>query len=231
MPDNFNDIPFLSKLSHELKTPIHGISSLARYLTENWEKADDETKKEFLESILEASHGLEDLVSSALKYGEVSNDIKFNFSKNDIIAVTKKSVSKCKKLNIHKPINIHFNANVTSADSNLDPIWYGQLVSNLVLNAINYSEEDTTVDVSLVVDQKNKSWSVAVKDQGIGIKESEIDTIFSPFKRGSNVVSSTSGSGLGLAIAQEIVNAHGGSIEALNNKDKGATIKFTIPIK
>ncbi len=71
------------------------------------------------------------------------------------------------------------------------------------------------------------SVKIEITDQGIGIPKGEESKIFERFYRSSNV--NTGGTGLGLSIVKEVLSLHGGDIEAMNNVDKGASFKVTLP--
>ena len=97
-----------------------------------------------------------------------------------------------------------------------------------MFNAINYSINGI-ITVTLV--QNSKECIISIQDEGIGILNEELDSIFTPFNRGSNKDNTGDGTGLGLTICREIVEAHNGYIKAFNNDGVGATVEFLIPIK
>ncbi len=84
------------------------------------------------------------------------------------------------------------------------------------------------ITVSLA--QKGPDMVVAVRDQGIGIPEEELDAIFDKFVQSSHTTNGAGGTGLGLAICHEMVTAHGGRIWAENGLEGGAVLTFTIPL-
>ena len=143
------------------------------------------------------------------------------------------SIEKFKNLHAkNSNINIELECSMDQFFANVDEFWYRQLLTNLISNSINYSDNDSsTITIKLALEQADKcnKCIVSVKDQGIGIPESELKTIFEPFTRGSKKNNYSKGTGLGLTICKEIVETHGGTILALNNSDVGTTIKFDIP--
>ena len=74
-----------------------------------------------------------------------------------------------------------------------------------------------------------KKLVISVIDDGLGVPLNDLDTIFDPFKQGSNIDKSLRGSGLGLTICKEIFTAHGGAIWVKNNDTSGTNISFSLP--
>ena len=92
----------------------------------------------------------------------------------------------------------------------------------MLANAVKFSATDTTVDVSV---DGNR---ITVSDRGPGILEADLDRIFDKFYR-SPTVQTIEGSGLGLAFVAEVVQAHGGTVHAMNRDGGGTTITLDIP--
>ena len=225
-------VSILSKLSHELKTPIHGISGISSYLLDNWSNLSDSDKKKYLSSVVEASSQLTSLLSSMLTNSSDKDEIELNFEKIDLIETIKYAVEKSRNLNFTKnEITIGFETKDKECYTIADKFWITQLLSNLISNAVNYSDQGKiTISAQLVKIDSIDSCLISVKDEGIGIAKKALNTIFDPFNRGS-IGQEIKGDGLGLTICREIVEAHDGKIFASNNPDIGSTIEFFIPIK
>jgi signal transduction histidine kinase len=225
-------VSILSKLSHELKTPIHGISGISSYLLDNWSNLSDSDKKKYLSSLVEASSHLTSLLNSMLTNSSDKDEIEFNFEKIDLIETIKYAVEKSRNLNFTKnKITIDFETKDKECYTIADKFWITQLLSNLISNAVNYSDQGKiTISAQLVKIDSIDSCLISVKDEGIGIAKEALNTIFDPFNRGS-IGQEIKGDGLGLTICREIVEAHDGKIFASNNPDIGSTIEFFIPIK
>jgi len=104
-----------------------------------------------------------------------------------------------------------------------------QLLTNLISNAIKYSKEGCTVWVRMC--QRGGCVEIEVADEGIGIGEAEMDSIFEEFHRSPNAREFTSdGTGLGLSIVKSIVEAHRGSIAVRSRKGEGTTFTIRLPI-
>jgi len=106
-------------------------------------------------------------------------------------------------------------------------------IENVVRNAIRYTREDTTVELSIEKNQEKKGWiTIKIKDFGPGIADDLLERIFEPFVRVSEARERKSGGyGLGLAIASSAINVHGGNIVACNDATGGLGIKINLPAK
>jgi two-component system sensor histidine kinase SenX3 len=99
---------------------------------------------------------------------------------------------------------------------------------NLIENAINYSPEKTKVSISVESDER--TISVIVKDQGIGIPESDLERIFERFYRVDPARSrETGGTGLGLSIVKHVASIHGGEISVWSKPGEGSSFTMTFP--
>lgn len=118
-----------------------------------------------------------------------------------------------------------------SETDRLDGQWdcdrLGQVLSNLVRNAVNYSPEGGAIRVTLAT--ADGLAQVSVSDQGVGIAPEDIPHLFKPYARLERT-REIKGTGLGLVISKAIVEAHGGSMEVRSQLGKGSTFAFTLPL-
>lgn len=99
---------------------------------------------------------------------------------------------------------------------------------NVIRNAVKYTRENTTVEVKIERRAAPDRLIVTVADRGPGIPESDLQAVFEPFFRGETGVA-TAGFGLGLAIARRAIEAHGGSVRALNRPGGGLRVEIALP--
>ena len=113
----------------------------------------------------------------------------------------------------------------------VDKFWLGHLVSNLITNAVNHCNMGV-IEISADMFKKGDIdyFQLIVSDEGSGIPENELDSIFLPLIRGSHTMGKMDGSGIGLAIVREVAEAHGGAVFASNNPRGGASFEFVIPL-
>ncbi|HEV8084669.1 MAG TPA: ATP-binding protein, partial [Chitinophagaceae bacterium] len=105
-----------------------------------------------------------------------------------------------------------------------------QVFQNLVGNALKYSKEESSVQISISLQEQEKYWQFAVTDNGIGIPQVFFEKIFVIFQRLHNR-EKYSGTGIGLAITKKIVESLNGKIWVESEENKGSTFYFTIPKK
>jgi two-component system OmpR family sensor kinase len=102
-------------------------------------------------------------------------------------------------------------------------------IENVVRNAVKHTSDGTQINVDGHLDNRKSCFVLSVLDEGPGVPEAELETIFEPFFRGRST-KGTDGHGLGLAIARRIVEAYGGTIHASNRTNKGLCIEIMLPI-
>jgi two-component system sensor histidine kinase CpxA len=112
-----------------------------------------------------------------------------------------------------------------------DPALLHSAIENVVRNAVRYTAEGTTVDVSVAGDDARGQAVIRVRDHGPGVEQAILSKIFEPFFRASDARDRASGGyGLGLAIAKRAVELYGGSIEAANAATGGLEVIIRLPL-
>jgi heavy metal sensor kinase len=219
---------FIADASHELRTPLSIMLSDIETALKNLENP-AKTKETLNNSVLEIERMariVDDLHLLA------RNDLgQINVNKKDIRLddVLMATVSRCQVLASKKKIKIEINR--------IDIIeYYGdeelliRAFSNLIYNAIKYSDENAKVELNLYKKESLAYFSVI--DQGLGIPEKDVAKIFDRFYRvDSSRSRETGGSGLGLSIAKWICEIHSGTIKVFSKMGKGSTFTIELPIK
>jgi signal transduction histidine kinase len=106
-----------------------------------------------------------------------------------------------------------------------------RIVANLVSNAVKYSPRGGEITITVETEERDgQDWAIlVVRDHGIGIPPAEIERIFEPYYRGSNIAGTVSGSGIGLAGTRNIVEQHGGHI-AVESEVGDTTFTVSLPL-
>jgi two-component system sensor histidine kinase ChiS len=229
---------FLNNISHEVRTPIQGVTAISQGLVEHWSSFDENRRYDLAKEIARNSDRLFSLVNSLLDLSQFeATKMTFNLQPNDLEVIVAEIIEECKPLWTGKGLEVGLiKAKGINTITNFDPIKIGQVVRNLLANAIKFTSEGKIIinlsesTAKYVDGRKAKGLLCSVKDEGIGVPEEELEEIFNPFTQSSRTKTGAGGTGLGLAICHEIIRAHNGKVWVENNKsEKGATFKFIIP--
>jgi two-component system, OmpR family, sensor histidine kinase SenX3 len=218
---------FVANISHELKTPIGGISILAEAISEGSD--DPEMVKNFSDRMKIEAARLSHLVQEIIDLSRIQDQ---NTTQNSQIVslkhVIEEAIYQSKVRAEKRQVEINF---VCEEDIEFfgDRKQLVMAISNLVENAINYSPERTTVNVLL---KRNEEIAeITITDQGVGIAEEDIDRIFERFYRVDSARSrETGGTGLGLSIVKHVVSNHGGDVHVWSVPGTGSTFTVLLPL-
>lgn len=220
---------FLGIAAHDLRTPLNAIMGFSEYLVEELAEMMNDDQKEILVTIFDSSRYMLSLVNDLLDFSKIEmGKLDLHLQKRDILGTIKKTISLNRPLGLRNGIQIDYEGCEERCIAVVDNSKITQVMNNLLINAIRYSPQDTTIQVSLSLE--DGFYWVFVKDQGYGIPEEEIGKLFKPF--GTTSVTSTheeKSSGLGLAIVKKIVEGHGGKISVESQVGKGSIFSFSIP--
>lgn len=231
---------FFANMSHEIRTPLHGILSFADLGKEKSQKISREKIIKYFSTIHKSGERLLSLVNDLLDVSRLEADrMPFTFKKQDLLPTVKNIVNELDPLLIQKSLNIAFNIETDNTIAYFDDSKIQQVIYNLLSNAIKFSPEQTIITITLsdalLPSQSALSHSTptralcfTVSDEGIGIPEDELHSIFNTFIQSSNNPTAAGGTGLGLSICDHIIRKHFGTIEARNNPDGGASFAFKL---
>jgi two-component system sensor histidine kinase SenX3 len=218
---------FLANVSHELKTPVGGISLLAEAILDAHD--DPEAVQRFATRIGVESRRLTNLVKEIVELSRLQGaDVVKDPVLVDVGACADVALDRCRLLAEESGIELASNA---EPDCQVwgDPELVATAVANLIGNAISYSDSGTKVGVS-VRRRDSGVIEVAVSDQGLGIAAEEQERIFERFYRVDSARSrATGGTGLGLAIVKHVAENHGGTVSVWSEVGRGSTFTLTLP--
>ncbi len=219
---------FYSLMSHELRTPLTSIMEGTNLLLEGVVGEIAEKQRELLVIIAEESSRLIEMASRLLDLSKLESGIvTFNISICDLAPLATRAIREMAPLAAAREIIIESDMeDVPSVPA--DPERVMQALRNLIANALKFTPEKGKVHVSLR--RRESSVEVSVEDNGPGIPEEELDTVFEKFRQTSIVSSGKfAGTGLGLAIVRHIVQAHGGKVWVESVLGRGAVFTFALP--
>lgn len=215
---------FTANVSHELKTPLQTIMGSAELLQNHLVKQDDIPS--FYEKIHQESSRMLTLIDDIIRLSQLDessqveeNTLRINDSAKEAINSLKESAKK-------KKIQIQTNLNEAFIKANSRLIY--EIIYNLIDNAIRYSNNDSSIEVSTYTDTHHAY--LKVKDNGIGIPLEDQSRIFERFYRVDKSHSrATGGTGLGLSIVKHAVKLSHGTIALESELNKGSTFTVTFP--
>ncbi|MCD7800565.1 MAG: HAMP domain-containing histidine kinase [Ruminococcus sp.] len=213
-------------ISHEIKTPLAVIISCCEYAKDFID--DPMEMKDAIDTISEQANRISNITSKLSELSKMdSNNQKLdyeNFCLNELIQITTDEVLiEYESLNKGITVNLHSDENIIV---HADRIMMVRLFINLISNSVKYGTNDGTTDIYLV--KKGNSMECTISDDGIGISEEDLESIWQPFFRVDH--SNPNSTGLGLPIVKNIISLHGGYINVESTLGKGTTFKFSLPI-
>jgi two-component system sensor histidine kinase KdpD len=143
-----------------------------------------------------------------------------------IMNLIRSSADRLKSLLDGRPLEIQVQEGISPVSA--DPDMIGLALRQLIGNAVKYSTPGSTIAISAT--QTESTVTVRVRDQGPGVPQNELESIFERFYRGSRTQDSVAGTGMGLSVARDIIKAHQGRLWAENLPEGGAQFSFSLPI-
>ena len=219
---------FLANVSHELRTPLAVIKGSANSLLQPDVIFDESTRQYFLQSIDKDADTLTRLVDDLLMMSRLEAEaLEVKRKPYKITEVVESIKDRLDNLTVKHQLQINITDDIPSV--NIDDLRIGQVLTNLVENAVKFSGDNTTILIE--AKGNGKEIIVSVDDEGSGIPPELHMKIFERFFQGNGrTTGRRKGTGLGLAICRGIVEAHGGKIWVESQPNKGARFNFSLPL-
>lgn len=219
---------FVASVSHEFRTPITALRQLSELLVSGRVES-DEDRQEYYRALAQASERLHRLVEGLLTFGRLeAGEMPFRFEPLDAAEWLRSVVEEFKRDAGARGVGIDVHTDGSAPRLRADPAALGCVISNLLDNAVKYSPAGSPIRVELSRDDRRVV--IRVRDQGLGISESEQELIFRRFVRGTAAkTAGIRGAGVGLAMARRIANAHGGDVTVDSRPGRGSTFTVLLP--
>lgn len=217
----------ITDISHQLKTPLASIR-----MCHELSRAEDlleEERREFLETETREIQNLETLLDELVKLSRLENQmIQINPEKNSIRQTVTEAVSQVFMKAYEKQIEISLEME-KDAEIFHDRKWTAEALTNVLENAVKYS--DTGTSITIRVSYLPANVLIEVDDEGMGIQEEELHKIFRRFYRGDRAKERVKdGAGVGLYLARSIIEQQGGTIVARRKQSQGTIFKIMLPL-
>ena len=218
---------FVANVSHELRTPITSIKGFVETLMDGAINNAEDTER-FLNIIAEQADRLDAIIEDLLSLSRLEqNSEEIPLSLNKLSDILTSAIKLCDYKAESKSMTINMACH-NDIVAKINPLLFEQAIVNLLTNAINYSDKEKTIEISVY--QTKKETVINVIDEGCGIVKEELPRIFERFYRVDKARSKKAGgTGLGLAIVKHIIQIHHGSISVNSTPSVGSTFSIHLP--
>lgn len=232
---------FLANMSHELRTPLHAILSFSDLGREKAQSAPPEKLRGYFERVNTSGNRLLTLLNDLLDLSKLeAGKMMLRIEKNDVLGILLRSLTEFDIMLQANRIDLQLLPVECETLAEVDETRFMQVCMNLISNAMKFTPPGGKIllrmDATTLKHGRRSEDSefepalrIQIIDSGVGIPESELQTIFDKFVQSSKTKSGSGGSGLGLSICKEIIEAHHGTISAANGLEGGAIFTVTLP--
>jgi PAS domain S-box-containing protein len=210
--------------AHELKSPLQAMSGFAALLSQVHGPDMDPQAREFVGWILDGTGRMDALIEDLLAYCSVdtAEAVLVEVALDDVLAAALGGLEG--EVTSRKAVVESEGLPVVLGD----PVQLGQLVQNLLANALKFVPDGHAPNVMVTAERTADGWLVTVADNGIGVEDASSDRIFTMFER-LHPRERYKGTGIGLSICKRIVERRGGTIWVEHNEAGGSRFRFTVP--
>lgn len=214
-----------SVIAHEIRNPLGLIDLYAKLIESQIEKIDLPEGKEPLEKNLQlirsATGSLEGILSELTSY---ARPLELELEPLDLRTLVMEVVDMYTPKYEEKGVHLHWKLPPGTVESNVDIRRLKQALINLIKNALEASQAETTVEVSLITRRNDERIFIKIQDQGSGVDKKAQEKLFTPY-----FSTKGNGTGLGLAHSRKILQAHGGTVALLSSSETGSTFALILP--
>jgi len=219
---------FFSIIANDLKSPFSSIQKISNSLSKDYDKLDDEKIREYILQMNKFSNNAFKLLENLLKWAQSqTGSLKINFRRSNLLQLVNEVIDLYESNAYEKSISFQLELD-ESVYGYFDYDMVTVIFRNLIANAITFSRANSTIGI--VVNESNDMLIIEIRDEGIGMDEKVVGQLFKiEHRKDMDITAQTENTGLGLILCKEFVLKNGGEIWAESIKNKGTTIKFTLP--
>jgi signal transduction histidine kinase len=221
--DDVRFADLISKIAHELRSPLTSVKGFSATLVKRWDRFTDEQKLQFVQTINSDAERMGRIVSEVLDLARLeSGRLELHRTEVDLSAIANKAAEHLKDLPGADRVKVEIDDGFMAF---ADAERLQHVLGNLLENAIKFSDQG---DIVIGAERRDGHVHVIVRDAGVGIDPARLPEIFSgPAPAGQR--SGPSGSGLGLYLTRRLIEAHGGEITVDSRVQQGSTFTVTLP--
>ncbi|MCR5101641.1 MAG: HAMP domain-containing histidine kinase [Butyrivibrio sp.] len=221
----------ISNISHDLKTPITAIKGYSQGLLEGVADTPERQQK-YIRTIYSKANDMNNLINELTLYSSIDNNrIPYNFTRINVADYFGDCIEEVGVDMENKNIKLNYS-NLTTPETLIvaDPEQLKRVINNIINNSVKYlGREDGTGIIDIRILDEVDSIRVEIEDNGKGIAQKDISSIFDRFYRtDSSRNSKQGGSGIGLSIVKKIIEDHGGYIWATSQENEGTCMHFVL---
>lgn len=226
---------FFSNISHEFKTPLNMILAslqvMGLFSEEESSKFNPQATRKYSKIIKLNSYRLLRIINNIMDISEINlSNYNLVIKQSNIVELVEDTSLSVVDYAEKKGVSIVFDTNIEEFVIGCVPEIIERILLNLLSNAIKFTSQGDSIIVTLT--ELGERFSISVKENGIGISEANMETIFDRFSQVDKSFTRTSeGSGLGLTIVKALVNVYGGNISVVSEIEKGSEFIVTLPVK
>lgn len=219
---------FIANMSHEIRTPLNTILGFTSLLGEELEPALSYSQREYLDSIFESGHRLMRTIHSILDLSQLeAGSVKPDLREYDIVPLLTRIARELHSAAMAKGLHLELETRIPTAPCVVDEYILTEAVSNVIDNAIKYTERGS---VRILLDSIDGACCITVADTGIGISPEYIPQLFEPFSQESEGYTKRyQGIGLGLSLTRRYISLLNGSLEIDSRPGEGTKVNITVP--
>ncbi len=217
---------FLANMSHEIRTPLNAILGFTDIIKKSTSHLIGEEEKGFFDIIRDGGNRLMETVHEILDISQIeAGTYKLQMEQLDLVTLVKELVNEVIIMADKKGLKMEYISEIDSAFIKADQYGVTQAISNIIDNAIKYTEQG---EINVLLKQTSEKYVLLFQDTGIGIAEEYLDNLFEAFSQESEgFTKKYQGIGLGMAIAKRHLDMNQVDINVESTKDVGTTFTLT----
>jgi signal transduction histidine kinase len=219
---------FIANVTHELRSPVNAIIGLSELMRISCEKGYMDQLKDRLSLLMSSATNLRAIITNILDLSKIeAGKMEVIYERFDIVAMLHEVAETTQVLIGNKPVDVEVTAQDSPVFIVSDPVKVRQILINLTSNAAKFTDKGKII---LTLSTGNNRIKIAVSDTGIGIKEDDLNKLFTAFSQLEDVKTKRyEGTGLGLTITKNLLGLLGGNISVLSKFGKGTTFEVYLP--